>query len=127
MNVEKPRLLKSKMLKNQRFLAPRKVVSRIPLGFSNFPLGNRKALSPLIATVLLVVFALVIGTITMNWGRSYVEKIKEEPKLEGAFDSAVIISIKDIDTPLKELQLQHIVGKITKEEYIEKEKSLLND
>lgn len=90
---------------------------------------NNKGLSPLIATVLLVVFALVIGTITMNWGRSYVEKIKEEPKAEpkvGAFESAVIISIKDIDTPLKELQLQHITGKITKEEYIEKEKALIS-
>jgi len=85
---------------------------------------NKKALSPLVATILLVVFALVIGIITMNWGKSYVEKIKEEPK---EFESAVIISIKDIDTPLKELQLQHITGKITKEEYIEKEKDLIND
>lgn len=88
-------------------------------------LNNKRALSPLVATMLLVVFALVIGTITMNWGKSYVERIKEEPIAE--FDSAVIISIKDIDTPLKELQLQYITGKITKEEYIEKEKDLIND
>lgn len=91
---------------------------------------NKWALSPLVATVLLVVFALVIGTITMNWGRSYVEKIKEEPKAEpkvGAFDSAVIISVKDIDTPLKELQLQYITGRITKEEYIQKERALISD
>lgn len=91
---------------------------------------NRRALSPLIATVLLVFFALVIGAITMNWGKSYVNKITEEPEAEpkiSTFDSAIIISIKDINTPLKELQLQHITGKITKEEYIEKEKTLIND
>jgi len=89
-------------------------------------INDKKALSPLVATMLLVVFALVIGTITMNWGKSYVEKIKEEPIPE-TFDSAVIISIKDIDTPLKELQIQHITGKITKEEYLEKESLLISD
>ena len=90
---------------------------------------NKKALSPLVATVLLVVFALVIGTITMNWGKSYVEGIAEEPKEAGigVFDSAVIISIKDIDNSLKELQLEYITGKITKEEYIEQEKALISD
>ncbi len=91
-------------------------------------LRSKRALSPLIATILLVVFALVIGTITMNWGRSYVEKIKEEPVGVGAdvFDSAVIISIKDIDTPLKELQIDYITGKISEQEYIEKEKTLIS-
>lgn len=88
---------------------------------------HKKALSPLVATMLLVVFALVIGTITMNWGRSYVEKMKEEPDVRDIFDSAIIISIKDIDTPLKELQLDYITGKITQEEYIEQEKALLTN
>ncbi len=89
---------------------------------------TKKALSPLVATMLLVVFALVIGTITMNWGKSYVEKIKEEPTGVGdVFGSAVIISVKDIDTPLKELQIQYITGKITKEEYLEKENLLISD
>ena len=86
---------------------------------------NRKALSPLIATVLLVVFALVIGTITMNWGKAYVEKINDEPA-ENAIDSAIIISIRDIDTPLKELQIQHIIGRITEGQYLEKENELIN-
>jgi flagellin-like protein len=88
-------------------------------------LRSKKALSPLIATILLVVFALVIGTITMNWGRSYVEKIKEEPE-QSFLESAVIISIKDIDTPLKELQIDYITGKISEQEYIEKEKTLIS-
>ena len=93
--------------------------------FKVFPMGNKKGLSPLVATMLLVVFALVIGTITMNWGRSYVEKMKEEPEVQEFVDSAVVISIKDLDTPLKKLQLNYITGIITHEEYIEQEKSLL--
>lgn len=101
--------------------------SKNPSGiFSNFPLGNRKGLSPLLATILLLIFALVIGTITINWGRAYVEQIQEEPKA-GAFDNAIIISIKDVNTPLKELQIQHITNKLTEEEYVRKEKALLND
>jgi len=81
---------------------------------------NRRGLSPLIATVLLVVFALVIGTITMNWGKSYVDKISEEPSVEekiSTIDSAVVISIKDIDTDIKRLMIQHITGELTEEEF----------
>ena len=46
---------------------------------------NKKALSPLMATIILVLFALVIGTITMNLGKDYVNDIgetKEEPQKE---------------------------------------------
>ena len=91
---------------------------------------SKKALSPLIATVLLVVFALVIGTITMNWGKSYVEKITDEPE-EIQFESGIIISNKDINTPLdesylKKLQIQYIIGEITMEQYIQQEKELIN-
>ena len=87
---------------------------------------NRKALSPLVATILLVVFALVIGTVTMNWGRTYFEAI-EEPEEEGKLlESAVLISIKDIDTPLKQLQIDHLTGKLTEEEYLKEEKGLIS-
>ncbi len=87
---------------------------------------NKKALSPLVATMLLVVFALVIGSIVMSFGESYIQKIEEMPKTK-TVESAVIISIKDIDTPLKELQIQYITGKLTKKEYLEKEKGLIID
>ena len=87
---------------------------------------NRKAISPLIATILLVVFALVIGTITMNWGRAYVENIEEPKEDAKPLESAIIISIKDINTPLKELQIDHITGKLTEEEYLEQEKGLVS-
>jgi len=85
---------------------------------------DKKALSPLIATMLLVVFALVIGTITMNWGKSYVDKIADEPET-GSIESSIFISINDIDSPLKELQIQHITGRINEAEYKQKEKELI--
>lgn len=88
-------------------------------------LRNKKALSPLIATLLLLAFALVIGTATMNWGKSYVDKIDEAPEGYETLKSAVIISIEDINTPLKELQIKHITGQLSQDEYIMKEKSLL--
>jgi len=84
---------------------------------------NKKGLSPLVATLLLVVSALVLGAITMNWGKAYVGGIEEE-EVEYEIESAIIISIKDIDTPLKELQIDHITNRITKEEYLEREEEL---
>ncbi|MBU0615464.1 MAG: hypothetical protein KJ601_05195 [Nanoarchaeota archaeon] len=82
---------------------------------------NRKALSPLMATIILVLFALVIGTVTMNLGKGYVEDIAEEtPK------SSIIIDITDIDTPLKELQVKHITGRISEEEYLDQEQILIS-
>jgi flagellin-like protein len=38
---------------------------------------NKKAVSPLVATVLLIVFSLILGTITMNIGKAYIEGINE--------------------------------------------------
>ncbi|MFW5852456.1 MAG: archaellin/type IV pilin N-terminal domain-containing protein [Nanoarchaeota archaeon] len=40
-------------------------------GFFRF---NKKGISPLIATVLLIAFAVALGAVVMNWGRSYVEE-----------------------------------------------------
>lgn len=85
---------------------------------------NKKGLSPLVATGLLVVFALVIGTITMSWGKNYVEGISEETEEEG-FKGTKIISLEDVNTPLKKLQLEYITGKISEEEYLIKEKELI--
>ena len=42
---------------------------------------NKKAVSPLVATVLLIVFSLILGTITMNIGKAYIEGINDiEPQ-----------------------------------------------
>lgn len=86
---------------------------------------DKRGLSPLVATLLLVVFALAIGTVTMNWGKSYVEQIKEGT-VSGATSDVQVINLKEIDTPLKQLQLKYITGKITKEEYLIQEKPLIS-
>ena len=38
---------------------------------------NRKAVSPLIATVLLIAFAVALGALVMNWGKRYTEEQME--------------------------------------------------
>jgi len=80
---------------------------------------SKKALSPLVATVLLVIFALVIGTITMNWGKAYVEKAGDEKA-----PASILVRVSSLDDPLKVLQIKYITGEISKEEYFEKEKEL---
>lgn len=39
---------------------------------------NKKGISPLIATVLLIAFAVALGAVVMNWGRSYVEETAKQ-------------------------------------------------
>ena len=41
---------------------------------------KKKAVSPLIATVLLIAFAVALGAVVMNWGRSYVEETAEKAR-----------------------------------------------
>ena len=82
----------------------------------------KKAISPLTATLILVVFALIIGAITMSWGKSYVEGFEEEKPVT---KTAIIISIEDIDTPLKDLQIQYLTGRISLKEYLDREKGLI--
>jgi|GEM_PF-5838429 len=38
-------------------------------------LNNKKAVSPLVATIILVLFSLLLGTVTMNLGKTYIEGI----------------------------------------------------
>ena len=82
---------------------------------------NNKALSPLMATIILVLFALVICTITMNLGKDYVDTIGEEETSQ----SAIVINMQDVDTPLKQLQIKYITDQISKEEYLTQEKTLI--
>ena len=39
---------------------------------------NKKGVSPLIATVLLIAFAVALGALVMNWGREYIENTQEK-------------------------------------------------
>lgn len=57
---------------------------------------NKKAVSPLIATILLIAFAVALGAVVMSWGRN-VEFLKEEPGTEKCVDvNLKIEKINDI-------------------------------
>ena len=82
---------------------------------------NKKGLSPLVATLLLVVFALAIGTITMTFGKSYTTGAEDDTLSE----QPIVIANDAIGTdPLKALQLEYIQGKISQEEYLQRQKEL---
>ncbi len=85
---------------------------------------NKKAISPLVATFLLVVFALIIGTVAMNWGKNYVGGVSKQQTGEETLEETITINPDDVDTPLKKLQVEYITGKISEEEYVEKQKEL---
>jgi len=63
---------------------------------------SRKAVSPLIATVLLIAFAVALGAVVMNWGRGYVEDTaniaRERSDTEVKCASEVGVSIVEIDS-----------------------------
>ena len=84
---------------------------------------NKKGLTPLVATFLLLVFALGIGAVTMNWGKAYVDKINIEEVAEPP--TAIVINPAALDDPLKKLQVQYITGSISKEEYLQREQDFL--
>ncbi|MBN1544355.1 hypothetical protein JW898_02730 [Candidatus Woesearchaeota archaeon] len=64
--------------------------------------ASRKAVSPLIATVLLIAFAVALGAVVMNWGRGYVEDTaniaRERSDTEVTCASEVDIGIVEIDS-----------------------------
>jgi flagellin-like protein len=63
--------------------------------------ASRKAVSPLIATVLLIAFAVALGAVVMNWGRGYVEDTanmaRERSDAEVTCTAEVDLSIVQID------------------------------
>ena len=78
---------------------------------------NKKALKPLVATVVLVGISLLVGLITMNFGKSYSIGLEVEEEVS----EDLVIDMRSIDTDLKELQILHITGKISEEEYLKRE------
>lgn len=65
--------------------------------------NNKKGVSPLIATVLLIAFAVALGAIVMNWGRAYVEDTQDfardssEGQLKCSSDTDLSFEIKRVE------------------------------
>ena len=70
---------------------------------------NKKALSPLQSTVILVVVSIIIGVVVMSWGRSYVEKATAQAD-QNAADSKQQSFFEDLNTRLQK-------GEITQDQY----------
>ena len=80
---------------------------------------GKKAISPLVATVLLVAFAVSLGAVVMSWAKGVEATESEEPEVA---DGCVVKTMPS--EPLKLLQVKYLRGEITKEKYFEQEKSL---
>ena len=62
---------------------------------------GRRGVSPLIATVLLIAFAVALGAVVMNWGKTYVE---EQAEHAGSKSNTEIKCEIDIDLKVKEIR-----------------------
>ena len=70
---------------------------------------NKKGLSPLQSTIILVVVSIIIGIIVMSWGRAYVEKATAQAE-QNAANAKQESLFEDLNTRLEK-------GEITKEQY----------
>ena len=50
-------------------------------------LTQKRAISPLVATVLLIAFAVALGAIVMNWGKGYIETQAETTETQGGIQT----------------------------------------
>ena len=55
---------------------------------------NKRGISPLIATVLLIAFAVALGAVVMNWGRSYIEATQTQVQQQGQTEIKCSTSVK---------------------------------
>ena len=88
---------------------------------------NKRALSPLIATILLVVFSLVLGTVTMIWGSQIVDEGGPEDPVDEPIGASVIISTSSIDNQLKWLQIRYITNELTLDQYLEQQGPIIQE
>ena len=54
---------------------------------------SKKGVSPLIATVLLIAFAVALGAIVMNWGREYIEDTQASVEMRQAETNACTFDV----------------------------------
>jgi len=58
---------------------------------------NKKAISPLIATILLLAFAIALGSAVMAWGKGLIEKSADPEELSQDIDDALFLLQKCVD------------------------------
>lgn len=68
---------------------------------------DKKGISPLTSTILLLVLSILIGVVVMNWGRAYIEQSTATNEVVSPQQPALF---DDLNTRLNN-------GEITKEQY----------
>lgn len=56
---------------------------------------NKKGLSPLTSTIILLVISILIGVVVMTWGRSYVEQATAKAEVTQQQQSGVFTDLND--------------------------------
>lgn len=82
---------------------------------------DKKGISPLAATIFLIVFAIALGTVVMGLGKSYVQTI-DSAAAEQASEFCMTITSTD---PLAQLQIEYLSGNIDRSTYLMREKDVL--
>ena len=82
---------------------------------------NKKGLSPLASTVLLLVISIIIGIIVMSWGRSYVEKATANAEQKQVAQTQPSF-LQDLDTRLRSGELTQTQYDSLKAAYITSQK-----
>ncbi|MBS3158744.1 hypothetical protein J4206_05650 [Candidatus Woesearchaeota archaeon] len=83
---------------------------------------GKRGISPLIATVLLVAFAVALGAVVMNWAKG-VEEAETSggesvaSSVQGSDASGCIIPAPVPQDPLKLVMIKYLRGEITKADY----------
>lgn len=63
---------------------------------------NKRGVSPLVATLLLIAFAIAIGLVVMNWGKSYIEEKSEFVTGESDASSCNLVELSIIKVANKD-------------------------
>ena len=64
-----------------------------------FRMNGKKGVSPLIATVLLIAFAVALGAVVMNWGQSFTKQTIDntETTQKTTMGCSFDVSIKEVE------------------------------
>lgn len=82
---------------------------------------DKKGVTPLMITIVLIGFAVAVGSIIMSLGKDYVQEI---PDTETSQQNNVVC-VGTAGEPLKDLMVKYINDEITVEQYLQGE-SILN-
>lgn len=87
---------------------------------------KKKVMSPLVATIILLVCAILLGTVVMNWGRDYINDLTNIEPIATSPVTPVDVRAICTDDPFIILQTRYVKGEITTAKYLEIKAILTN-